>query len=162
MKQQPYNRLAAVAYAKRWAMARNPAFYDFSELGGDCTNFVSQCVYAGSLVMNFTPTFGWYYRSPQDRTPSWTGVDYFYNFMVNNEGPGPRMTEAGPKDMRPGDVIQLGHANDDYYHTLLVTRTGLFPGVNNIAVATHTFEAYMRPLNTSEAEKMRFLHVKDA
>ncbi len=59
MKQQPYNRLAAVAYAKRWAMARNPAFYDFSELGGDCTNFVSQCVYAGSLVMNFTPTFGW-------------------------------------------------------------------------------------------------------
>ena len=162
MKQQPYNRLAAVAYAKRWAMARNPAFYDFSELGGDCTNFVSQCVYAGSLVMNFTPTFGWYYRSPQDRTPSWTGVDYFYNFMVNNEGPGPQMTETGPKDMRPGDVIQLGHANDDYYHTLLVTRTGLFPGVNNIAVATHTFDAYMRPLNTYEAEKMRFLHVNDA
>ncbi len=162
MKQQPYNRLAAVAYAKRWAMARNPAFYDFSELGGDCTNFVSQCVYAGSLVMNFTPTFGWYYRSPQDRTPSWTGVDYFYNFMVNNEGPGPQMTEADPKDMRPGDVIQLGHTNDDYYHTLLVTRTGLFPGVNNIAVATHTFDAYMRPLNTYEAEKMRFLHVNDA
>ena len=162
MKQQPYNRLAAVAYAKRWAMARNPAFYDFSELGGDCTNFVSQCVYAGSLVMNFTPTCGWYYRSPQDRTPSWTGVDYFYNFMVNNEGPGPRMTEAGPKDMRPGDVIQLGHANDDYYHTLLVTRTGLFPGVNNIAVATHTFDAYTRPLNTYEAEKVRFLHVKYA
>ena len=107
MKQQPYNRLAAVAYAKRWAMARNPAFYDFSELGGDCTNFVSQCVYAGSLVMNFTPTFGWYYRSLQDRTPSWTGVDYFYNFMVNNEGPGPQMTETGP-DMRPGDVAPTG------------------------------------------------------
>ena len=65
-------------------------------------------------------------------------------------------------ELVPGDVIQLGHANDDYYHTLLVTRTGLFPGVNNIAVATHTFDAYMRPLNTYEAEKMRFLHVKDA
>ena len=42
MKQQPYNRLAAVAYAKRWAMARNPAFYDFSELGGDCCCFANK------------------------------------------------------------------------------------------------------------------------
>ena len=60
----PYNRRAAVAYAHKWAYTRNPAFYDFSEIGGDCTNFASQCLYAGTGIMNFTPDFGWYYMTP--------------------------------------------------------------------------------------------------
>ena len=32
--------------------------------------------------MNFTPVMGWYYRSSYDRTPSWTGVEYLYHFLV--------------------------------------------------------------------------------
>ena len=51
-----YNRENAVAYAKKWAYGRNPKYYDFSDLGGDCTNFASQCIYAGSGIMNYTPT----------------------------------------------------------------------------------------------------------
>lgn len=43
----PYNRGKAVAYALEWAMSRNPAYLDFEELGGDCTNFASQCLLAG-------------------------------------------------------------------------------------------------------------------
>ena len=39
-----YDRAAAVLYAHRWAYGRNPAFYDYEELGGDCTNFASQCL----------------------------------------------------------------------------------------------------------------------
>lgn len=65
----PYNRSAAVEYAHQWAFGRNPEFYDFSQIGGDCTNFASQCLYAGGGVMNFTPEFGWYYISPEDRLP---------------------------------------------------------------------------------------------
>ena len=73
-----YNRDAAVTYAARWAFSRNPAYLDFQQLGGDCTNFVSQCLYAGSGVMNFTPVYGWYYRTASNRTASWTGVEYLY------------------------------------------------------------------------------------
>ena len=62
-----YDRRAAVLYAHRWAYGRNPAFYDYEHLGGDCTNFASQCIYAGSGVMNFTPTFGWYYIDPDQK-----------------------------------------------------------------------------------------------
>ena len=58
MTLRPYDRQAAVTYAHRWAYHRNPDFYNFDELGGDCTNFASQCLYAGSGVMNYTPTFG--------------------------------------------------------------------------------------------------------
>ena len=56
----PYDRQAAASYAKEWAFGRNPKYYNFNNLGGDCTNFASQCIYAGAGVMNFTPTFGWY------------------------------------------------------------------------------------------------------
>ena len=75
----PYDRQAAVDYAHRWAYARNPKFYDFENLGGDCTNFVSQCLYAGSGIMNFTPEFGWYYIDVNERSPSWTGVPYSFD-----------------------------------------------------------------------------------
>ena len=49
---RPYDRLEAVIYAHRWAYGRNPAFYDYEEIGGDCTNYASQCIYAGTGVMN--------------------------------------------------------------------------------------------------------------
>ena len=74
----PYDRAAAVLYAHQWAYGRNPAFYDYENLGGDCTNFASQCIYAGSGIMNFTPTYGWYYIDANQKSPSWTGVPYLY------------------------------------------------------------------------------------
>ena len=77
-----YNREYAVAYARRWALMRNPLFIDFTGIGGNCTNFVSQCLLAGSSVMDFTPTFGWYYRSPEDRAPAWSGVEQLYDFPI--------------------------------------------------------------------------------
>lgn len=86
----PYDRKAAVRYAHQWAFSRNPAFNDYEELGGDCTNFASQCLYAGTGVMNFTPTYGWYYIDANNKAPAWTGVAYFYNFITRNEiSPGP-------------------------------------------------------------------------
>ena len=79
---KPYLRERAVTYAKKYAFGQNPIFGNFRGIGGNCTNFVSQSIYAGSCVMNYTPTFGWYYVSLDDRSPSWTGVQYFYNFMI--------------------------------------------------------------------------------
>ena len=54
-----YNRWVAVLYAHQWAFGRNPRFYDYEKLGGDCTNFASQCIFAGCGIMNFTPTVKW-------------------------------------------------------------------------------------------------------
>ena len=50
----------------------NPKYYNFQNIGGDCTNFASQVLYAGSGIMNYTPTFGWYYINVNDRAPAWT------------------------------------------------------------------------------------------
>ena len=42
--EKEYNREHALQYAKKWALSRNPLCYNFSGIGGDCTNFVSQCL----------------------------------------------------------------------------------------------------------------------
>ena len=51
LKEKIYNRQKVVEYARKWAYGRNPAYYNFEPVGGDCTSFVSQCIYEGSKVM---------------------------------------------------------------------------------------------------------------
>ena len=89
-----YNRAAAVRYAVRWAMDRNPAYGDFTKLGGDCANFASQCLCAGAPVMDFTPDTGWYYRSMADRSPAWSGVRFLYTYLLRSGTAGPAADRA--------------------------------------------------------------------
>lgn len=162
----PYDRRAAVAYAHKWAFGRNPAFYDFSELGGDCTNFASQCLYAGTGIMNYTPEFGWYYIDPNNRSPSWTGVPFFWNFMTRNEpSAGPFGLGTSPLLLRPGDFVQIRFesSGDVFAHTPVVVSVGNPPALDNILVAAHSMDADNRPLNTYEnVLEMRFLHILGA
>ena len=150
----PYDREKAVVYAREWAFDRNPRFYDFSEIGGDCTNFVSQCLYAGSGVMNFAPVYGWYYLSSSNRTASWTGVEYLYNFLTSNEEEGPFGREVGEGEAETGDVVQLGDEEGDFYHTMLIT--AVFP---EILVAAHSYDAFDRPLSSYDYYTARFIHI---
>ena len=107
----PYDRAAAVRYAHLWAYGRNPRYYDYEGIGGDCTNFASQCIYAGAGVMNDTPTFGWYYINANDKAPAWTGVEYLYNFLTRRTpSAGPFAGEVSPERIRPGDIVQTVHA----------------------------------------------------
>ncbi len=152
---KPYLRERAVAYARKYAFGQNPIFGNFRGIGGNCTNFVSQSVYAGSCVMNYTPTFGWYYVSMEDRSPSWTGVQFFYNFMVDNKGVGPFGKEASLDEVEIGDVIQLGNNQDGFYHTLLVVG---FEGEDPL-VAAQTDDAYARPLSTYSYDFNRFIKI---
>lgn len=154
-----YNRRAAFFYAARWWNDRNPKYYDFADIGGDCTNFISQCVFAGSGVMNYTPTFGWYFQNLHNRTASWTGVEYFYNFMIANTGDGPHMSVVDISQIQIGDIIQLGDMTGSFFHSLFVTDVGRFPSESNILVATHSFDEWMRPLDSYGYNVARFLHV---
>lgn len=153
---KPYNRERAIEYARKWAYSRNPLFYDYTGIGGNCTNFVSQSIYAGSCTMNFTPIFGWYYLSSTERTASWTGVDYFYNFMTQNRGVGPFGREVLPADVETGDVIQLGRSEEGFYHTLLVVG---FEGDVPL-VAAQSDDAFNRALDTYTYDYARGIHIE--
>ena len=159
-----YDRIAAVFYAHRWAYSRNPRFYDYEQLGGDCTNFASQCLYAGTGIMNDTQTFGWYYRNPNDKSPSWTGVAYFYNFLTENQVRiGPFGIETNTSGLEIGDFVQLEMTNDETFdHTVIVVERGVVPVPDNILVAAHSQDADFRPLSTYQFTQLRCLHILGA
>lgn len=152
-----YNRDRALTYAREWALSRNPLFIDYTGFGGDCTSFVSQCLFAGSCRMNFTPVFGWYYLDENMRTASWTGVQFFYDFLTNNSGEGPFGREADESELRVGDAVQLRNANGVYYHTLLVTGRDSDGG---LLIAAHSDDAFDRPLSTYNYAEARYLHIE--
>ena len=162
----PYNRMRAVDYAKKWALSRNPLFFDFTEIGGNCTNFVSQCIFAGAPVMNYTKTFGWSYIDQNDRAPAWSGVDELYNFLIgapdfisNNNGYGPYATDAktaGRIDL--GDIIQLARDDGNFYHSLIIT--GFTD--NDILVSAPSNDALDKPLSEYNYTSLRALHIEGA
>lgn len=155
--EKAYNRARALEYAQKWALSRNPLFVDYTGRGGNCTNFVSQCVYAGSCTMNYTPVFGWYYLTDAQRAPAWTGVPYFFNFVVQNQGVGPYGVQVGQEEAEPADVIQLYRADVGWYHTLLIVGLREEDGVP--LVAAQSDDAYNRPLDTYTYEAARFIHI---
>lgn len=159
----PYDRAAAVAYAHRWAFGRNPAYYDYEELGGDCTNFASQCLYTGTGVMNFTPVFGWYYIDANQKAPAWTGVEYFRNFLVRKEkSPGPFAEETTLSALQPGDFLQFNFKGDVYSHTPIVVAIGSPATPQNTWLAAHSYDADYRPLSTYTYQAIRYLHILGA
>ena len=158
-----YDRYRAVEYAKRWALSRNPLFDNFAGIGGDCTNFVSQAVYAGSCEMNLTPTFGWYFKSLSDRAPAWTGVYAFYDFMTGSGDFAPVTLREGPfgyatgvEYAQLGDVVQLADSDGKFYHTLMITG---FSESGELLVSAHTNDFLDRPLSEYPNASERIIHI---
>ncbi len=158
-----YNRARAVEYARRWALSRNPLFIDFAGRGGDCTNFVSQCIYAGSCQMNFTTDFGWYYITSNDRAPAWSSVEFLYDFLTGrqdfismNGGIGPYGIEVDSTGAIEGDVVQLADSTGDFYHTLIIS--GFSEG--QTLVCAHTNDALDKPLSTYNFDSLRYIHIE--
>lgn len=65
----------ACNYAETFALKSNPNYKSFENIGGDCTNFVSQILYAGGVKQTKT----W---SPY--TNSWVRVEDFYLYLTTN------------------------------------------------------------------------------
>ena len=155
-----YNREKAVIYARRWAESRNPVYFDFENFGGDCTNFASQCIFAGSGIMNWTPVYGWYYADSYNRTASWTGVNFLCNFLLNNTGPGPFAELVDVSDAKPGDVVQLSFVDKNAFnHSPIIVRAGSPAVLDNILTAAHTDNVSDYPLTDYDWAYIRFIHI---
>lgn len=140
-----YNRNKAYLYAKEWAYKINPKFYDFSNLGGDCTNFVSQCVFSGIGKMDYNE---WFYKDLFNRTPSWTGVEEFWNYGIKNKtNEGFKLKEITLNEVEIGDIIELFNPKlNRYYHNLIVTKI-IYPiSIQNVLVSAHDLNSFNRSL----------------
>lgn len=127
-----YNYAAMVSYAEAYAERENGYYRVFED--NDCTNFISQVVYAGGW--QFTPgrddadPARWYYArltTGPDHTfdswsRTWSAAENFYQFAVNHSR---RVaTLPGVYDLLPSDILQAvwdGNTTHNMDHTMFVT-----------------------------------------
>lgn len=145
-----YNREAALEYAKIWALRRNPKYYNFDNIGGNCTNFISQCLYAGGSVMNFTKDTGWYYINQNNRAAAWTSVSNLHRFLTTNKSHGPKGKVIPLHKIKVADIIQLSFKDGIFSHSLFVTEVWPI-----ILVAANSDDVLDKPLHNYEYKEAR-------
>ena len=96
-----YNINGALAYADQWALSRNPAYSDYTGRGGDCANFVSQCLCAGGL-----PTDGTWYKDSK----AWIAVIALSNYLCDRYGL-PRLSADNSNIQVGSPVCYQWHSN---------------------------------------------------
>jgi hypothetical protein len=126
-----YDRAAAAAYADRWALTTNPAYW--SSPDSDCANFVSQCARAGGLRPLRAPGGGWHANGIEFPSVAWVNVGgQMAAWSTRSDGASkPYIAGASrrlPKDWAAGDVVYLGNIVDggpEWQHVIIcVGRAG--------------------------------------
>ena len=156
-----YQRQNAVNYAHQWAFSRNPKYLDFANLGGDCTNFISQCLLAGGAPMDYRHTYGWYYNSADDRAPAWTSAHYLHQYLLRKDRKkGVYADEIPLSELEIGDITQITFDGIRYTHSQIVVAVGYPVTLEHILIATHDEDSDYRPLQSyTLAKKFRFLRI---
>ena len=152
-----YNGSSAAEYAMAYAdqESYNTNYPDYRNSGGDCTNFISQCILAGGIGMNgsnssigiHSSTTEWYctYISTgifgnrrYSVSTSWIRVSDFNTYMtsvVNNKSIITTLT-ALHSASKIGDVVQLADKTTGTpYHSIIISgkdsSTSYFSGHSN-------------------------------
>ncbi|MBQ1483394.1 MAG: amidase domain-containing protein [Erysipelotrichaceae bacterium] len=153
-----YDRNKAAAYADRYHHDRNPLWYNFTDEGGNCQNYASQCMLEGGIPLDYFGEEQWkcYVEdpdyepeineedTPNGRTRSWVNVNYFYNYAKWNEGKG-LVADANVNlyYAEPGDIIIVG--NGGLSHTVIVSKIvdgHILVDSNSIDMKDYPVEAY--------------------
>lgn len=120
-KFKKYDREVASLYARKYAKNPNKdyPFYGKPDYKGDCTNFTSQCLYAGGIVTDNVGKYQWYKLNS-----AWRGANKFYEYWNNNKGSGStkglKASKSIFKDIRLADLIEKKPENA-VTHTVIVT-----------------------------------------
>lgn len=152
-----YNRQKVYDYAKKWSYDRNPKYYNYDSIGGDCTNFGSQCIFAGCNQMNYSKNSGWYYINGNNKSPSWTGVEFLFNFLTSNKGLGPKGEVSNINTLDIGDIVQLSFNGTTFSHTLIVIKNGL--SVYDTLITAHTDDVFGKSVAQYSFQKYRCIHI---
>lgn len=165
----PYRREAAVAYAERWWNEPNPGYENFEV---NCTNYVSQCVFAGQAPMNYTGRrdSGWWYRGRENGREmwsySWAVADSLQRYLPYPRASGLRAEAVdSPERLQLGDVICYDwEGNGRFGHNTIVTAFAPdgMPLVNaNTVSSRHRYWDYRDSYAWTGRTRYRFFHIVD-
>lgn len=121
MTRSGYNYSAMATYLETYWEDYNPAYRDFSNDGGDCTNFVSQALRAGGWEDKpgwYRSSENWWYNS-LNQTWSWVNVDYLGSF-ARSSGRCTMLTNVWY--LAKGDFLQVQPVNSSSkVHSMMVS-----------------------------------------
>ena len=135
----PYDRVQALQYAALWWSSFNPLFRAFQD---DCTNFISQCLWAGGMPMEVTDRRdkGWWYLGPNEQWSYSWAVAHSLRWYLDTSGRGQKLETATQLEL--GDVISYDWNGDDTWnHNTMVV--GYDPDGEPL-VAAHTVPSWGR------------------
>jgi len=165
----PYRRDLAAAYADRWWNEPNPAYVKFEV---NCTNYVSQCLFAGHAPMNYTGRrdSGWWYKGRSGGRElwsySWAVSHALQSYLAKGAPYGLRGVRVeSPSDLALGDVIFYDWDGDGrFQHSTIVTAfdSAGMPLVNaNTTASRHRYWDYRDSYAWTERTRYRFFHIAD-
>lgn len=106
-----YDRVRALRYAELWWNGSNPAF---PKLADDCTNFISQCLWAGNMPMRegASRASGWWIHGGHPRTGenktgenwsySWTTAQALFLYLMHKLN---ASQLQNPRELKIGDLV---------------------------------------------------------
>jgi hypothetical protein len=163
-----YDRARAAAYADAWWEKGNPNYLTFEV---DCTNFVSQCLFAGGAPMNYTDRrdSGWWYKGRIGGQEQWSfswAVSESLQFYLTKSRTGLRAEEVDRAELLDiGDVIFYDWDGDGrFQHSTIVTAKDASgqPLVNAHTVSSkHRFWSYRDSPAWTTRTVYRFLRIAD-
>ena len=131
-----YSRTEAVNYAKEWYNKFNDNDYpNWTSEGGDCANFVSQCLEAGGKTEVGTPGTAaaaqnfanWFsegnVRNVNYVSSTWRGADAFRNYWQSNSTSYKKFTIVDRNTYEYGflgDAVTLLNSNGRGVHTMII------------------------------------------
>lgn len=127
-----YNSHLACQYAQKYALNYNNNYKNFNDSGGDCTNFISQCIHTGGL----NETYNW---KPYNK--NWITVNGLYSHLIKHHA-----TDIYNKELySPGDIVQFYSNSKGYFsHSGIITYS--IPR-NNYLYCCHTYDKLNFPLS---------------
>ena len=109
--------------------------------------------------MNYSKQNGWYYISGNNKSPSWSGVEFLYNFLTQNKSVGPYGYQEEQNKIELGDIAQLSFDGNKFSHSLVIVKIQDKTDLNQIFISSHTFDSFNKRISEYNFEKIRFIHI---
>lgn len=164
-----YNRKRAGEYADLWWNSYNPQYLGFEV---DCSNYVSQCLFAGGAPMNYTGKrgSGWWYHGQSSKRElwsySWAVADSLRRYLASSRSHLRAEVVNSPSKLQVGDVISYSwKGNGHYGHSTVVSAIAEdgMPLVNAHTVnSRHRYWDYRDSYAWTKNTEYRFFHIFDS